>query len=237
MNVKWTDDREILLGSDWFRPLPEETVAQLAAMTARRRLVDGELLFAKGDVPDGLYCVLKGHIRAASTSSDGKELLLMQFGPGNWFGEISMFDGLGRTHDGRAVGDTEVLVLLRQRFLDLLAKQPDLYPHFMKMLCRKLRLAFAYIEDAQFEPLTVRLARRLLDLVVMYGKPDAGATLIDLHLPQDDLGRMLGASRQGVSKELKAWEAAGWIALDYGRLTVLDLESLRRIANQGGGEL
>ncbi len=231
--MKWTEEREVLLNSEWFRPLPEETVAQLAAMMTRRRLADGALLYAKGDAPDGLYCVLKGRIRNSTTSSDGRELLLMQFEPGTWFGEISMFDGLGRTHDGRAVGETDILILPRDRFLDLLAQQPDLYPHFMKMLCRKLRLAFAYIEDVQFEPLSVRLARRLLDLVALYGKATDDGTQIDIHLPQDDLGRSLGASRQGISKELKNLEARGWITLNYGRLLIRDLEALRQIADEG----
>lgn len=231
--MTWTQEREVLLGSDWFQPLPEQTVMQLAAMTVRRSLANGALLYAKGDLPDGLYCVLRGRIRTCSTFSDGRELLLMQFDPGTWFGEISMFDGLGRTHDGRAEGETEVLVLPRDRFLALLEKQPELYPHFMKMLCRKLRLAFDYIEDAQFESLTVRLARRLLDLNAIYGKPTDAGMQIDMHLPQDDLARMLGASRQGISKDLKAWKARGWIALNYGRIVIRDTEALRRIADHG----
>lgn len=229
--MSWSEERAALVASDWFRELPPEVVMQLAAMAVRRRLVDGELLFAKGDAPDGLYGVLRGRIRVCSVSSDGKELLVMLLEPGSWFGEISMFDGLGRTHDGRAVGDTEVMVLPRDKFLGLLLQQPELYPHFLKMLCRKLRLAFGYIEDSQFMPLAARLARRLLDLVALYGRETAEGTLIDLHLPQDDLGRMLGASRQSVSKELKAWESSGWIALDYGKVIVRDLAALRGIAD------
>lgn len=235
--MKWTQEREILLNSEWFRPLPEAIVSQLAAMTVRRRLADGALLFAKGDPPDGLYGVVMGGIRASAASSDGKELLLMQFAPGSWFGEISMFDGLGRTHDGVAMGETEVLMLPRDRFLDLLEREPSLYPHFLRMLCRKLRLTFAYIEDAQFEPLAVRLARRVLDLVALYGKPTDNAIVIDIHLPQEDLARSLGAARQGISRELKGWEARGWIGLEYGRLTVHDAEALRRIADEGTAAL
>lgn len=232
--LKWTDERALLLSSDWFRPLPDAVVDRLAAMAVRRRLQDGQLLFARGDVPDGLYCVVSGHIRISSNSSDGRELLLMQFGAGNWFGEISMFDGLGRTHDGRAIGESEILMLPRGRFMALLAEQPALYPHFLQMLCRKLRLAFAYIEDSQFEPLPIRLARRVLDLVALYGKPEpGGGTLIDLHLPQDDLARMLGASRQAISKTLKAWEASGWIELQYGQLVVRRSEPLQEMADAG----
>lgn len=232
--MKWTEERALLLASDWFRPLPEAIVDRLAAMTVRRRLQDGQLLFARGDAPDGLYCVVRGQVRISSNSSDGKELLLMQFEAGSWFGEISMFDGLGRTHDGRAQGEAEILMLPRDRFLALLAEQPELYPHFLQMLCRKLRLAFAYIEDAQFEPLVIRLARRLLDLIALYGKPaDDGGMRIDLHLPQDDLARMLGASRQAISKTLKSWESQGWIALQYGQLVVLKTDPLQAMADSG----
>jgi CRP/FNR family cyclic AMP-dependent transcriptional regulator len=228
-----TEERDALVASDWFRELPAEVVAQFAAMAQRRRLRDGELLFAKGDAPDGLYSVLRGRIRTGSVSSEGKELLVMQFEPGSWFGEISMFDGLGRTHDGYAAGDSEVLILPRDKFLGLLRQQPELYLHFLKMLCRKLRLAFNFIEDAQFMPLAARLARRLLDLAALYGRETSAGVLIDLHLPQDDLGRMLGASRQSVSKELKAWEAGGWIALDYGKVTLRDPARLRGVAATG----
>lgn len=232
--MTWSEEREVLLGSEWFRPLPGEVVDQLAAMMQRRRLVDGELLYSKGDAPDGLYCVRSGLVRNSSTSADGRELLMMQFTPGSWFGEIATFDGLGRTHNAHAVGETEILVLPRERFLTLLGRHPDLYPHFVTMLCRKLRLAFAYIEDAQFETLPVRLARRLLDLVALYGKPSEEGVLIDLHLPQDDLGRTLGTSRQALSKELKAWEVRGWIALRYGKVEIRDREALHRIADSGG---
>ncbi|HEY0915037.1 MAG TPA: Crp/Fnr family transcriptional regulator [Solimonas sp.] len=215
--MSWTEERAALVASDWFRELPPDVVTQFAAMAVRRRLADGELLFAQGDAPDGLWNVVSGRIRAGSVSGDGKELLVMQFEPGAWFGEISMFDGLPRTHDSRAVGATEMLMLPRDKFLAVLAAQPELYPHFVKMLCRKLRLAFSYIEDAQFASLPARLARRL----------------IDLHLPQDDLGRMLGASRQSVSKELKTLEAGGVVVVDYGKLRVRDLAALQKIADAG----
>ena len=229
--MKWTQERQLLLGSEWFKPLPDAVVDQLAAMTRRRKLQDGEHLFSRGDAPDGLYCVVKGSIRSFSTSASGRQHLLYQFEAGAWFGEISMFDGMGRTHDGAAVGDTEVLILPRDRFLALLSDTPALYPHFLSMLCRKLRLAFAYIEDVQFEPLSVRLARRLLDLVSLYGCDSPDGQLINITLPQDDLAQMLGASRQAISKLLKHWESFGWLRLEYRKLVVCDLNAFQTIAD------
>ncbi|ROH86777.1 Crp/Fnr family transcriptional regulator [Stagnimonas aquatica] len=221
---------QAIAASEWFRELPAELVGQLAALAQQRHLADGALLFAKGDAADGLYGLLSGRVRISATTRDGRDLLVNLFEPGDWFGEISMFDGLPRTHDARAVGASELLLIPRARFHALLAAQPVLYPHFMRMLCRKLRRSFAWIEYIAFLPMSARLAARLLELAQDYGETQAdGSVLIALHLPQEELGRMLSVSRQTVSKELNALEARGWIRLDYGRVLIRQPEALEAL--------
>jgi len=230
-----TSISQTLGGSEWFRDLPDDTVATLAGLALHRRLRDGERLFAKGDEADGLYGVLSGRVRISTTAADGRELLVNLFEPGGWFGEISMFDGLPRTHDAYAVGDTTLLLIPRERFLALLAERPALYPHFLRMLCRKLRRSFAWIEYEAFLPLPARLATRLLELADTYGDPVDGGVLIRLHLPQEELGRMLNISRQSVSKELNALRERGCISLEYGRVLVRDRALLEAVATQRAG--
>lgn len=225
-----TDDRQALAQYEWFRGLPADVVAQLASLAVRRRFGNGERIHAKGDAPDGLYGLLEGQVRISHLAADGRELLVTLFEPGHWWGEISMFDGLPRTHDASAVGDCEVLLLPQQRFQSLLRENPELYPHFVKMLCAKLRLALSYIEDATFLPLSARLAKRLLELARLYGRETEDGVRLDVRLPQGDLARMLGASRQSVSKELKAMEKRGALALDYGRVTLRNAAVLEKIA-------
>lgn len=219
-------------GDPWLRDLSADVVAHLAAISSRRRLRDGEMLYARGDAADSLYGVVRGRIRMSVSEADGREVLLALFEPGSWFGEVSMFDGQPRPQDAHAVGDTEVMSLPRTRFLALLDQHPELYGAFARLLCRKLRMALDYIEDVLVLPLGARLAKRLLDLARSYGVPDdvpdGRGVLIDLPLPQDDLARMLGASRQSVSKELKAWEAQGLIQVKYRRIRLLDPECLQR---------
>jgi CRP-like cAMP-binding protein len=171
--------------------------------------------------------VRRGQVRISNVGSDGQEILVAVFEPGSWWGEISMFDGLPRTHDAHAVGDTEIVLLPQQRFQALLEQHPDLYPHFVKMLCRKLRLAFSHIDDLAFLPLPERIAKQLLTLADIYGEDTAAGRRIRLHLPQEDLGRMLGASRQSVSKVLKRFESQGWVAVAYGQITVCNAQALR----------
>jgi len=217
-----------------FLDLPADTAAQFASLASKRRLGDGELLYARGDPAEALYGLIRGRIRLSNVAPDGREVLVMLFEPGDWIGEVSMFDGLPRTHDAHAVGEAEAFVLPKARLLALLDAQPALYRHFAARLARSLRIALSYIDDAAFLPLPLRLAKRLLDLARVYGVDTPLGQRIDLHLPQEDLGRMLGASRQSVSKELKRWEARGWIGVQYGKVVICDEAALRRLVNENG---
>ncbi|TXH02943.1 MAG: Crp/Fnr family transcriptional regulator [Nevskiaceae bacterium] len=209
---------DLIWSSQWLRDAPPELLAKLTALSRRRRLADGALLYARGDAPEGLYGVVRGLIRIELVAADGRELLGALYSPGDWFGEMSLFDDRPRAVHARAVGDTEILLLPAAQFRALLDAEPQWYRLFARVLSEKLRLAIAAMEDILLMPLSARLARRLADLARVYGRPVPDGTLIDLHLPQEDLGRMLGATRQSVNKELKAMEAAGQILLQQGRL-------------------
>jgi CRP/FNR family cyclic AMP-dependent transcriptional regulator len=92
--------------SAWFRAAPETLRAQLVQLGRVERLQAGECLFMRGDPDDGLYCVLDGVVRIGAASFAGKEALLAVIEPVNWFGEITLFDGGARTHDGYAERDS-----------------------------------------------------------------------------------------------------------------------------------
>lgn len=227
-----TDTKTLLTTNVWISELPDAVVEQLARHAQRRTLADGELLYARGDAPTCLFGVVSGRIRVAATNIDGREITVTYFDVGDWLGELSIFDGLPRISDAFAVGRTEVIAIPNATFQQLLEEQPRLYAPFVKILCNKLRLALHFAADMMLLPLSARLAKRLLDLARDYGETGAQGTLITLRLPQDELGRMLGASRQSISKELKAWEAEGLIRVAYGRITVCDTEGLRRLVQE-----
>jgi CRP/FNR family cyclic AMP-dependent transcriptional regulator len=221
--------RQSLQTNTWFSELPAAVLDELAGNTQRRQLKDGELLYCSGDEPAGLFGIVGGRIRICSTSAEGKALTATFFEAGDWLGEISIFDGLPRLSDAVAFGDSEVLVITRQAILGLLERQPELYAPFVLILCRKLRMAMEGLSDLMLLPLSQRLAKRLLALAEDYGKVHEAGVLIDLHLPQDELGRMLGTSRQSVSKELKFLERAGLVKLAYGQIIIVDREQLKTL--------
>jgi len=217
--------------SVWRFELPAEAAAELTQHAVRRRVSDGVLIHARGDAPDGLYHVVRGKVRMSAVSAGGREMVLTILEPGSWFGEISLLDGLPRTHDAHAVGDTELLVVPRDRFDALLVQRPALVQHIVRLLCRRLRLALAAIEDAALLPLPARLAKRLLGAPT--GDPAA------LSLPQGELARLVGTSRQSISKILKAWERRGWVSIAYGKVTLVDASALVALvaaADSGEGD-
>lgn len=214
-----------------------ELLTALAALATSRRLVDGELLYARGDAGADIIGVHSGLIRVVAVTAEGYEGLLGLYRAGTWFGEVSFFDGLPRPTDAYAVGDTEVLVVPAAQLHALLERHPRWYRDFARVLSHKLRSALAHIESSFLAP-SVRIALRLLDLAEGYGKPAAAGILIDLVLPQEDLARMLGLTRQSVNKELRAFQAHGWLEIRRGRITVTQPAALRaHVADNGGAAL
>lgn len=221
---------ELLQRNRWFRDLPADCIHEMVEMTRLRRLEDGQRLHARGDLPDGLYGVSSGAMRISNTGIEGREALLTVLSPGSWFGEISLFDGLPRTHDAHAMGATELLMIPRKGFQQLLERRPELYPHFMRLLCRRLRLSFDMMEDSALLPLSSRLAKRLLMHAQYYGDVAINNEQLSIQLSQEMLGLMLNSSRQSINKMLKRLEQAGWISLHYSQITILDEAALTRLA-------
>lgn len=219
--------------SPLFRHMPSDVHAQLVTMASMRRLPDRARLHAKGDVPDGIYAVHKGIIRASASTLDGREGLLALMEPGCWFGESSMLEGTRRTYDADAQGECEVLVIPRGALQALLDVRPALYKHIVPFLCQRIRLSLQLLESHALLPLEGQLARRLLLLARNALQGDDEQVRATLSLSQESLARMLGASRQSINKVLKVWESNGMIHQTYGGITLCDLALLESLASPG----
>jgi CRP/FNR family transcriptional regulator, cyclic AMP receptor protein len=219
-----------LMANRWFAGLPLPLRDDILSRAALRELRAGERLYSRGDAADGWYGVLEGAIKVCATTVDGREMVLTWLEPGTWFGEISLFDDLPRAHDGVAHTATRLLWLTPAQFADLLARHPPFCVALMRLQCQRLRLLFAAVEDLATQPIEARLARQLLGLAASYGRATGDGVAIDLHLPQEEIAQLLGASRQRVNQVLKAWERDGWLRGRYGQLLITDRAALQRCA-------
>lgn len=210
--------RGLLASEPWFGSCAPGLQQALVEAGRLHRLADGERLFARGQAAEGLCCVLAGALRVGSLDAEGEPALLGFLEPYQWFGEISMIDGLPRTHDASAEGETELLLVPRPSLIAWLEGHPAHWRDVARLACAKLRQAFEVLEDIQRLPLEQRLMKRLWLQARGYGSRPARRRL---RLPQDQLALMMGVSRQSVNKALQSLEAQGLIALRYGGIELL----------------
>jgi CRP-like cAMP-binding protein len=219
-----------LCSNDWFRGLPAELSARMIEMTTLRRYAENELIHAKYEEATLLYCVASGGVRASSVSPDGQESVFAFFGVGSWFGLGGLLDGRPRAHDIRACQETVLAVIGRRDLNLLLDAHPILYKHLALQMCEVARAAFEVIEDEALLPIEARFAKRLVALADTYGMPhDDGGTLIQLHLPQQDLASILHVTLVTINKKLVEWQRLGWVDMHYGRIIVIDRGALERL--------
>jgi CRP/FNR family cyclic AMP-dependent transcriptional regulator len=226
------DEQQHIDNGPWFSKLSPALRADILGRARVRRLADGALLTARGTAADEWCGVAKGAVRISSVSLSGKQITLTYAEPGVWFGDIALFDGLPRTHDANAHGDTTLLVVRKPDFRELLACHVELYDALLRLQCRRLRLMFDAVEDLYTRPLAARLAKQLLLLARSYGVAEGEQIRIGLQLAQEDLAQLLGASRQRVNQELKGFERDGALRVEPTRLVVLSRDKLLAIAGR-----
>ena len=217
-------------GGSWFSKLSHSLRSAILSRATVRRLPDGAMMSSRGAAADEWCGVAKGAVRVSSVSLAGKQITLTYVEPGTWFGDISLFDGLPRTHDSNSHGETTLLVVRKADFKELLAQHTELYEALLRLNCRRLRLMFDAVEDLNTRPLASRLARQILLLARSYGIAQGEEIRIGLQLAQEDLAQLLGASRQRVNQELKGFERDGAVRIEPTRLVVLSKDKLLVIA-------
>lgn len=208
-----------LTSDGWFSTCSPALQAELLRLGRLRALAPGESLFARGGEADGLCCVVAGALRIGAHNPEGAPALLAWLEPYQWFGEIALIDGLPRTHDAVADGDTQVLVVPREALLAWLGDHPAHRRDLAQLACRKLRVLFVAVEELAQLPLEERVWRRLQLVARGYGSRDAPRRRI--RLSQEVLAQMLGVNRQSIIKALKALEAGGRLRLHYGEIELL----------------
>lgn len=221
-----TQLKPLLTQNSWFNQLPEPIIEKLVLMCRQKHLVKGQRLFAKNDAPEGLYCLISGRMRVSNVNHEGKEMVLTWLEPGAWFGEISLFDGLPRTHDSHAETDASVLLLPINTFHELLAAHPEIYPHFMKLLCQRVRATFSLIDETGGLSLKGQLARRLLLLSNGLDEQRPDQENKPISISQESLAHMLNSSRQTVNKLLQELQTEQILRVHYGKITLLDIQRL-----------
>src|SRR5215475_3945425 len=164
MDERWRSavDNEVLRQAPLFSALDDEAATALRSSMAETRLRRGDVLFHEGDSGDKLYIVLDGKVKLGRTSADGRENLLAILGPGEMFGELSLFDPGPRTATATAVAETTLLGIGHGVMQTWLADRPEVSKQLLKALAQRLRRTNEHLADLVFSDVPGRVAKALL---------------------------------------------------------------------------
>jgi CRP/FNR family transcriptional regulator, cyclic AMP receptor protein len=210
-----------------FRGLPAVTIRQLSALSIRRSYGSGAIVFSQADPGDALYGVVTGKIRISASSPDGREMFLNIMEPGDTFGEIALLDGRHRTATACATVPSELIIITRDHFLELLKAEPELVSHVVQLLCERIRWTSNLAEESALLGVPERLARRLLSLGRLHGQKTPKG--VELRISQEEVAHFLGLSRQVVNQYLQDWKGQGWLMLSRGKIVIVDEHALRDV--------
>jgi len=210
---------------DFLSGLPESVVEEFSRQSTQRTFAEGESVYRKGEPSEYVYRIGSGAIKLCNYSPDGDEIISGEFRQGDCFGEMGVIDGLPRVSHAIASQPCKLQVLTKQKFQQLCKQYPQISHQINIVLCRRVRFLYSLNEEAVGLKLHQRLARVLQRLAYSHGEVERlGGVCITIS--HENISKMLGASRQSVSKELKQLERDGDIELLYGKIRIVQLARL-----------
>ncbi|HST55859.1 MAG TPA: Crp/Fnr family transcriptional regulator [Solirubrobacteraceae bacterium] len=236
-----------------FSTLVPEDLERIAELAVPRSFEPGQVVFREGDASDTCYVVREGHARAVREHKDGRTITLANFGPGDIFGELAMFEDERRSATVEALEQTSVVAVLGPDMRRLMSEHPGISQRLVIALGRRLRETNERLSRQSFQTVQSRVAIVLRQLVAQAlveareareaagertsatadetaGARVPAATVQDAGImvtaTQADLAQLAGSSRESASRFLAVLERAGVISQGRGRLLVHDPEAL-----------
>jgi CRP/FNR family cyclic AMP-dependent transcriptional regulator len=220
-----------LRGALLFSALDEEAAQALRASMTEHKAVRGAVIFAEGDPGDRLYVVMQGKVKLGTQADDGRENMFAVLGPGEMFGELSLFDPSPRQATAVALTDVTLLGLANDALQPWLTGRPEVAIGLLRALARRMRKSHDSLSDLVFTDVPGRVAKALIELAKKFGEHEGSGMRVNHDLTQEELAQLVGASRETVNKALADFGQRGWILLEQKSVLILDIDRLKRRAH------
>ena len=213
-----------------FQGLSDEAADAVEPALSRLVVRKGDKVFVEGEQGDTLYVLLSGKIKVGRRTGDGRENMLALLGPGELFGELSLFDPGPRTATATALTDSQLACMSHDALSPWLAERPEVGLQMLRVLARRLRRTNDVVADLIFTDVPGRVAKALLGLAQRFGNDTPHGIRVTHDLTQEELAQLVGASRETVNKALSDFASRGWMRLEQRAVLILDRERLQRRA-------
>ena len=206
-----------------FASFPDDQLRMLVSVVTRRSAPRGSVIMAAGDPIDSLYIIISGRLKVMMGDANGKEVILSLIGPGEFFGEMGLIDDSPRSASVVAIEPCELLSITKRDFRKCLAENVEMAMTVMRGLVRRLREADRKIGSLALLDVYGRVARLLLDM----SENVNGQKMVTKRLPKQDIAKMIGASREMVSRVMKDLQIGGYIEMRGSSIVLRDTIMLR----------
>jgi CRP/FNR family cyclic AMP-dependent transcriptional regulator len=201
-----------------FATISEEQLRMLTTMVTRRSASRNTTIMSSGDATDSLYIVLSGRLKVMMSDSEGKEVILAILGPGEFFGEMGLIDDEPRSASVVTIEPCELLSIAKRDFKRVISENAEMAMSVMRGLVRRLREADRKIGSLALLDVYGRVARLLLDMAENVN----GEKIVTKRLPKQDIAKMIGASREMVSRVMKDLQTGGYIEMRGSNIVLRD---------------
>ena len=213
-----------------FAGLSDEEFRELETIFQPRAYRKNQVIFVEEETGEYMYVVIAGKVKASKTSATGKETLLAIHQPGDFFGEMSLLDGKTSPATVSAMEDCKIAIISRADFQRLLMRNERVVSQIIQVLCSRLRSVWNQVQSLSYSNADSRIRAGVLQLARRHGINDARGILINLKITHDELAKMVGTSRETVTRTLTDLQKQGIIKLADRRIIVCDAKKLAPIS-------
>ncbi|MEI7481043.1 MAG: Crp/Fnr family transcriptional regulator [Elusimicrobiota bacterium] len=209
----------------FFKALTPREINQILSIAKLKRYKSGDLVFMKEDIGNTFFIVKSGRIKIYTSIGSEKKKTFAFLKKGDFFGEMSLLGGKVRSASARAVEESELIVISKKNFKELIRQSPDFTLKLLYTLANRLNKSDKEIESMLFHNILGRLAEAIIDLT-----KDNHAKIIKMAIDQNELAEYMGTTRVPVCRAINTLKRSGVIEYRRGELTVLSMNKLRSIA-------
>jgi CRP/FNR family cyclic AMP-dependent transcriptional regulator len=214
-------DNELLRKVPLFEGLGDEDLEAIGNVTIPRSFDKDQVIILAEEEGDALFIISTGQVKVSIVSEDGREVILSLLGEGAVFGELALLDGKPRSANVVATEDSEIYMVRRGDFLQLIYKVPEIAIGLLAELASRLRRTDRKIEGLALLDVTSRISETLLQLAADQGTQTDDGILLEGRPTHQQLANMSGTTRETVSRVLKRLETQGYLSVSSRAITIL----------------
>ncbi|MBN2423871.1 MAG: Crp/Fnr family transcriptional regulator [Calditrichaceae bacterium] len=211
-----------------FSEMREEDLQEIINMSVRQVYKKDNMVLIEEEIGSTMFIILSGRVKISRISDEGREVILSILVDGDFFGEMAILDGQTRSANAFTLEDTEMMIIRRENFLQILHDHPQVAINLLKELAHRLRRSDSQIKSLSLQNAMGKVASTLLRIADDSGIIKQGRVEIAHLPPQQDLANMAGTSRETISRVIKSLSQLGYVKKEGSKLIIVDYDRFRQ---------